>query len=95
MAAQQMFLCVHIAAALHMKEQTIVRIVGVICVGKIWMKVTADKYELPLVIADSSRELAEMCGTTANSIVSAISHHKKGRTEYSTYVCVQVEEGDE
>lgn len=78
-----------------MKEQIFVRIVVVICVDRIWMKVTADKYELPLVIADSAKELAEICGTTANSIVSAISHHKKGRTEYSTYVCVQVEEGDE
>ena len=34
----------------------------------IWMAVEADEYELPIVVADSSVELAEKLGTTATSI---------------------------
>lgn len=33
-----------------------------------WLAVTADKYELPVIVADSSSELAEKLGTTAASI---------------------------
>lgn len=32
------------------------------------MAVTADKYEFPIIVADSSTELAEKLGTTATSI---------------------------
>ncbi len=45
---------------------------------KLYLKVTTDKYELPLAVAESPRELAMMCGTTANCVMSAISHHHKG-----------------
>lgn len=55
----------------------------------IWMQVTKDKYELPVCIADSAEELAKMCGTTANSIKSSISHSKK-RNFQCGYVCVKV-----
>lgn len=59
----------------------------------IWMKVTNDKYEYPVEMADSAGQLAIKCGTTAESIRSAVCHSKK--TGYkSTYKCVKVEEGD-
>lgn len=45
---------------------------------KVYLKVTKDKYELPLAIADSPSELAEMVGTTSNAITSAICHNQKG-----------------
>ena len=61
----------------------------------IWMKVTKDKYQLPLAVADSASELARICGTTPNSIVSTFSHYRKGRIDFSSYICVQIEEGDE
>ena len=32
------------------------------------MAVEADKYELPLYVADSARELAEKCGTTKHNV---------------------------
>ena len=32
------------------------------------MAVSADEYELPIIVADSSTELAEKLGTTATSI---------------------------
>lgn len=59
----------------------------------IWMKVTNDKYEYPVEIADSAGQLAIKCGTTAESIRSAICHSKK--TGYkSIYQKVKFEEGD-
>lgn len=33
-----------------------------------WIAVSADKYELPVVVADSSVELAEKLGTTPTAI---------------------------
>lgn len=33
-----------------------------------WIAVSADKYELPIIVADTSSELAEKLGTTATSI---------------------------
>lgn len=33
-----------------------------------WLAVTADKYELPVIVADSSTELAEKLGTTPTAI---------------------------
>ena len=57
----------------------------------IWMKVTNDKYELPLVIADSSRELAKKLGLSKDSVSSAISKAKRRGTK-SQYVKVELEE---
>ena len=34
----------------------------------VWMKVTKDKYELPVAIADSCKELAEIVGKTSNTV---------------------------
>ena len=50
-------------------------------VRKIWMEVTRDEYELPVRIADSVEELAEMCGTSTNTIRSNISHCEEGKAE--------------
>lgn len=56
----------------------------------IWMKVTRDKYQLPLILADSAVELARLCDTTPNSIVSTVSHYNKGRIDFPSYVCVRI-----
>lgn len=40
----------------------------------VYMRVTKDKYRLPVAMADTVKELAKMCDTTANSVSSAISH---------------------
>ena len=45
----------------------------------VYMKVTKDKYELPLIVTDTVQEMAERCGTTVNVIRSLISHEKAGR----------------
>lgn len=43
----------------------------------LWLLVTKDKYELPLAVADTAKELAIMTGTTKNNIVSQISRGSK------------------
>lgn len=43
----------------------------------VYMLVTQDKYELPLVVADTVAELAKLTGQKRSSVASAISHAKK------------------
>lgn len=43
----------------------------------IWIKTTNDKYEFIVAMGDSIRALAKECGTTENTIYSAMSHAKK------------------
>jgi len=57
---------------------------------KIYMMVTQDKYELPMAIADTPAELAEIVGTTRNAISSAISK-ARAHGYHSRYVKVTVE----
>lgn len=46
----------------------------------VYMEVTKDKYRLPVAIADSTKELAMISGTTMNVVSSTISHNvKNGR----------------
>lgn len=45
---------------------------------KLYVKTTGDKLDLPVAVADSPGELAKMLGTTAKSVLSAISHKHKG-----------------
>ena len=60
----------------------------------IYMKVTRDKYRLPVAVADSPKELAALCGTTPNAIYSGFSHEKRGDCK-SSYVKVVVDDDEE
>lgn len=44
----------------------------------LWLAVTADKYELPLAVADSAAELGRMFGMKKNSIIGAVSKQRDG-----------------
>ena len=46
--------------------------------GYLWMAVTADEYEHPIAIADSSTELAEMLGVDPSTIRTNLHRHKNG-----------------
>lgn len=61
---------------------------------KIWMTVTNDKYEFPVIIEESIEELAEKTGKATHTIRSAISHAKMrgGRCQYH---CVEVEDDED
>ncbi|MBQ1572508.1 MAG: hypothetical protein IIZ78_15370 [Clostridiales bacterium] len=59
---------------------------------KIYMRVTEDEYELPIAVADSQTELAQMVGVSRNSIASALCHQRAGSTKHSVYKEVEVED---
>lgn len=44
----------------------------------LYLRTTVDEYELPIAVAESPGELAEMLGTNANVVSSAISHKRPG-----------------
>lgn len=45
---------------------------------KLYMRVTTDDLELPVAVAGSAKELADLCGTTENCVLSSISHERAG-----------------
>lgn len=58
----------------------------------IYMKVTKDKYELPVAIANSVQELARICNTTANNIYVEMWQQSTGKRKTSRYHKVEVED---
>lgn len=61
----------------------------------IWMMVTMDKFELPLVVADTAAELAQKCGTTENCIYSTVSHLDRGDLKTAKFRRVEVDLDDD
>ena len=59
----------------------------------LWMKVTKDNYQLPLVVADTSSQLAELCGINKEVIFRQINRQKNNPKVKPIYV--RVEYGDE
>ena len=60
----------------------------------IYMMVTNDKYELPLAVADTPKELAEMIGKNVNAIYKAIGRRRSGETKRSIYQKVEIKENE-
>lgn len=58
---------------------------------RVYMKVSKDKYELPVAVAATMQELAMMCGTSVNAINSAICHSKV-RGGRCVYVKVEIDD---
>lgn len=58
----------------------------------LYLWVTMDKYELPLFVADSPRELAEVCGVKPETIYGMASRYKHGKIPRTQYVRVEVDE---
>ena len=56
----------------------------------LYMLVTFDKYEYPLIVTESLDELAEKCCCTKNAISSAICHSRKNGGK-SRFVKVEVD----
>jgi len=55
------------------------------------MKITKDEYELPIAVADSLSELAELTGDTVSTISSAMSHTKHNPEKYPRCRFIKVE----
>lgn len=58
--------------------------------NRLYMMVTTDEYELPLAVAETARELADMVGVKVNSIYTSMSHHKAGDLAKTPYVKVDL-----
>ena len=58
----------------------------------IWMEVTKDKYELPVVVADDAYKLAELTGASVNNIRSTASKYAHGEIRRSRFVRVEMED---
>ena len=64
---------------------------------KLWMQITPDKYQLPVQIADSAEELADLTGASLNVIRSTASKLIHGKQKNGSYISVVIndEEGSE
>lgn len=60
----------------------------------LYMKVTNDKYELPVAIADSAAELARMVGVKAQTIYECISPSRIKSGKNYGYYKIAVEDDD-
>lgn len=56
----------------------------------LYMEVTTDKYELPVAVADSVRELAELRGVNRYTIFKALWQVKNGINNKSKYIKLEV-----
>lgn len=58
----------------------------------LYLYVTNDKYELPLIVADSVRELADTLGKSVHTINSAFCRERQGKIKNTRYKKVDVED---
>ena len=56
----------------------------------LYMAVTPDEYELPLMVTNNIQELAKKYKTTSNNILSSISKNKNGKNTGRKFVRVEV-----
>ena len=61
----------------------------------LWLAVTADQYELPIAVADSIPQLAQMLGMHKGTLYKTYSLHQRGiLKEWAKYKIVKVEDED-
>lgn len=61
---------------------------------KLYMAVTADKFELPVIVADSPVELARRFHTTPGVILTAIRRQTVRRGERVRFIRIDVDDWD-
>lgn len=61
----------------------------------VYMKVTKDRFELPIVVADSAYELARLCGVNVSTIMHSVSTQSKRIIKNSQYKRVWVSDSDD
>lgn len=54
----------------------------------VWMKIDTKNKDLPLVIADTPEDLAELCGVTPSTVITSACRAAKGR--HSCYIKVWI-----
>lgn len=59
---------------------------------KVYMAVTADEYELPVVVVDSPAELAEIYGMTKDSVLSALTRGSRRKNIKEKFIRLEIDE---
>ena len=60
----------------------------------VYMKVTRDKYELPVAIANTMKELAQILGVKKDTISGCISRYNRGIASHSAYRKVEIDDDE-
>lgn len=50
----------------------------------IYLAVTADRYELPIAVADTTREMADICGISESRACKSIKEHEQNAVKQRT-----------
>jgi len=58
----------------------------------IWLAVTADKFELPIAVADSAKKLANMLGINENTVYTSIHSKLSGKNSKRKIIRVDIKE---
>ena len=56
----------------------------------LWLKVTKDEYELPLAVAESSKELEQMLGLSRRTVSKQIWNAERSKTKCQ-YIKIEVD----
>lgn len=63
---------------------------------KIYMRVTQDKYQIPIDFDTSPTELAKRLGVNVNGVLANIWRQKHGKLKgFPRYICVEVDDGND
>lgn len=60
----------------------------------VYMKVTDDEYELPVAIANTMKELAQILGVKKDTISGYISRYNRGLASHSAYRKVEIDDDE-
>lgn len=61
----------------------------------VYMAVSKDKYRLPVAVADSPMELAQIVGVNYNTVMSVISKWRHGIIKNARYIAVNMDGADD
>lgn len=56
----------------------------------LWIAVTTDKYEFPIYIEDTAKELGKRLGITASTVIGSVQLNKSGTTKGRKIMKVEV-----
>ena len=62
---------------------------------KLWLLVSEDKYELPLCVAETARELGEMIGVNELRIINTVAQYKRRGKTFCRYVKLEFDDDKE
>lgn len=58
----------------------------------VYVMISKDRYELPLIVADTQSELARLAGVKVSAVSSGISKTKLGKLKRSKYIKVEIDD---